>query len=73
MEKKIHTKKDAEYCLWYFKKHICKDAVLIGAFAKDKAESEHDIDIYLPNMFKKGFAKAPIGEDISFIIVSLEM
>lgn len=56
MDKKLHTKKDAEYCLWYFKKHICKDAVLIGAFAKEKIESEHDIDIYLPNMFKKGFA-----------------
>lgn len=34
MTQKLHTKKDAEYCLWYIKKYVCKDAQLIGSFGK---------------------------------------
>lgn len=55
MDNKLHTKKDAEYCVWYFKKHVCSGATLVGSFGKNKTESNHDIDIYLPNMLKKGF------------------
>lgn len=51
MEKKLHTKKDAEYCLWCIKKYICADAKLIGSFGKGAEQSEKDIDIYLPNFF----------------------
>ena len=51
MENKLHTKKDAEYCLWYFKKYICAEAKLIGAFGKGAEQSQKDIDIYLPNFF----------------------
>lgn len=51
-----HTKKDAAYCLWYFRKHICSKAELIGSFGKGVLESKKDIDIYLPNFFPKGIA-----------------
>lgn len=56
MAEKLHTKKDAEYCLWYIRRNICKDAKLIGAFGKGAEESKKDIDIYLPNFFPKGIA-----------------
>ncbi len=42
-----HTRKDAEYCLWYFKKHINENAELIGSFGKGAEFSEKDIDIYI--------------------------
>lgn len=53
MEKIPHTEKDAIYCLWYFRKHIWKNAVLIGGFGKGKKKSDHDIDIYLPGMLNR--------------------
>lgn len=50
----MHTKKDAEYCLWYIKKYVCSEAKLIGSFSKGANHSEKDIDIYLPNFFPVG-------------------
>lgn len=49
MENKLHTKKDAEYCLWYFKKHMWPDAKLIGSLGRGCSESKNDIDIYIPD------------------------
>ncbi len=53
MEKRLHTKKDAEYCLWYFKKYIHEDSKLIGSFAEGKETSDHDIDIFIPYKIRK--------------------
>jgi hypothetical protein len=44
---KLHTKKDAEYCLWYIKKHIFPNARLIGSFGKGAESSMKDIDIHI--------------------------
>lgn len=55
----VHSKKDADYCLWYIKKHICFDAVLIGSFSKGALYSNKDIDIYLPKFL-------PTGIDINY-------
>jgi hypothetical protein len=48
------TKTDANYCLWFFKKFVCKKAILIGSFGKGADSSQKDIDIHLPNFFPKG-------------------
>lgn len=45
---KVHTKKDAEYCLWYIRKHIFPRAKLIGSLGKGAEVSLNDIDIYVP-------------------------
>lgn len=57
MAKKIHTKKDAEYCLWYFKKHIYANCELIGSFGKGTDQSLNDIDIYFNMNGKKPIEK----------------
>ena len=49
------TFKTANLCLWYFKKHISKQSVLIGSFGKGH-QSKHDIDVYIPNLFPKGYS-----------------
>ena len=72
MEEKIHTRKDAEYCLWYIKKYVCKDAKLIGGFGKGAEQSKKDIDIFLPNFFPQGVCKemraAKLRSRISFLL-----
>ena len=45
----IHTRKDAEFLLFFLQKTIDENAKLIGSFGKGKEESEHDIDILLPS------------------------
>lgn len=45
--KRRHSKKDADYCLWYVKKHLFKDCMLIGAFGKGKERSFKNIEIAL--------------------------
>ena len=47
MEERLHTKKDAEYCLWYICKHIYPKARLIGSFGKGAETSMKDIDIHI--------------------------
>jgi hypothetical protein len=44
---RLHTRKDAEYCIWYIKKKISSKAVLIGSFGKGSESSMNDIDIYI--------------------------
>ena len=34
-------RREAEICLWYFKKHIHSGAELIGSFGKGREQSRH--------------------------------
>ena len=52
---KFITQREANLCLWYFKKHIDSGAQLVGSFGKGICVSNHDIDIYLPSVIKEGF------------------
>ena len=45
--KKTHTKKDANYCFWYVKKHLFKECLLAGDFGKGRELSFKNIEIDL--------------------------
>ncbi len=64
MTNKLHTIKDAQYCLWYFRKYVDSEAKLIGSFGKGKTESMKDIDIFLPNSSPHESLKKTIKSDI---------
>lgn len=45
--KKLHTKNDAEFLIFFLHKMGFSDAKLIGGFGKGKETSEHDIDVLI--------------------------
>ncbi len=47
-----YTQKDGQTVLFFFKKTVSPHAELIGSLAKGK-ESDHDIDIHLPETKRK--------------------
>lgn len=46
---RIHTKEESTLVLDIINKNISNRATLIGGFGKGKSESEHDIDILIPD------------------------
>jgi predicted nucleotidyltransferase len=50
INKRTHTKEDADRLLDLIHIHVSSEASLIGSFGRGKISSLHDIDILIPNI-----------------------